>query len=251
MPGQRGAQWPVQGGSSLPCAVLACERAAGRGVDPSESATYCPGQLLARIACSGLAGDAQLAYPWFQCASEGSPVNAPDVEVESQCSTADTAPDDAAVLGPGLTLRWPPTPPTPPPPSTAATAPPSSPATPVATLAAPGAPAVAGGAALMSIGSASHHLGTCRPCAFFLKEEGCKGGAACRWCHLCPAGEKKRRKKERHLAHRCAREQAAHLAAWQAHCMPQHNSWDRCNEAQPQRPAGHGCALSTILKETA
>lgn len=49
---------------------------------------------------------------------------------------------------------------------------------------------------LPSIGSAEHCLGTCRPCAFF-HAKGCSNGVNCIYCHLCDAGEKKRRMKEK------------------------------------------------------
>jgi len=45
-----------------------------------------------------------------------------------------------------------------------------------------------------SFGSAMHRLGQCQPCAWFWKPQGCSNGAECRRCHLCPAGEVKRRK---------------------------------------------------------
>lgn len=45
-------------------------------------------------------------------------------------------------------------------------------------------------------GSAKHHLGSCKPCAFVYKS-GCTSGYDCEFCHLCDPGEKKRRKKER------------------------------------------------------
>eukprot|EP00913_Durusdinium_trenchii_P020250 g19023.t1 len=53
-------------------------------------------------------------------------------------------------------------------------------------------------------GSAGHGLGACKPCAFFYKasrlpcqlEDGCQSGFECAFCHLCPPGEKIRRKKE-------------------------------------------------------
>ncbi|CAE7227282.1 unnamed protein product [Symbiodinium natans] len=45
-------------------------------------------------------------------------------------------------------------------------------------------------------GSAKHHLGLCKPCAFVFKD-GCNTGWECEFCHLCEPGEKKRRKKER------------------------------------------------------
>jgi hypothetical protein len=51
-------------------------------------------------------------------------------------------------------------------------------------------------AALPTVGSARHLVGKCKPCAFAFKE-GCESGASCEFCHLCPPGEKKRRKKHR------------------------------------------------------
>jgi len=47
---------------------------------------------------------------------------------------------------------------------------------------------------LSTIGSAGHGLGNCKPCAFF-HTKGCGNGYQCPFCHLCPAGEKKRRQK--------------------------------------------------------
>mmetsp|Transcript_117818 Transcript_117818/g.293825 ORF Transcript_117818/g.293825 Transcript_117818/m.293825 type:complete len:594 (+) Transcript_117818:96-1877(+) len=40
-----------------------------------------------------------------------------------------------------------------------------------------------------------HNLGRCRPCAWFWKAAGCQNGEDCSYCHLCPAGEIKARKK--------------------------------------------------------
>jgi len=48
---------------------------------------------------------------------------------------------------------------------------------------------------LPSQGSAGHARGSCRPCAFF-HTPGCANGVSCPFCHLCDAGERKRRKKE-------------------------------------------------------
>jgi len=48
---------------------------------------------------------------------------------------------------------------------------------------------------LMTSGSASHQAGQCKPCAFAWKPVGCQDGPACKFCHLCPAGEKQRRKR--------------------------------------------------------
>lgn len=53
-----------------------------------------------------------------------------------------------------------------------------------------------------SMGSSLHHVGTCVPCAWFWKEQGCTNGATCRRCHLCPLGEVKNRKKQKMAAKR-------------------------------------------------
>lgn len=50
---------------------------------------------------------------------------------------------------------------------------------------------------LPSVGAAFHSSGQCKPCAWFWKADGCKWGAECGHCHLCPEGELRRRKKER------------------------------------------------------
>ncbi|CAK0862186.1 unnamed protein product [Prorocentrum cordatum] len=49
--------------------------------------------------------------------------------------------------------------------------------------------------ALPSRGSAGHSTGFCKPCAFYATK-GCGNGAQCKFCHLCDAGEKKRRRKD-------------------------------------------------------
>jgi len=53
-----------------------------------------------------------------------------------------------------------------------------------------------GSAELPSIGSREHAAGECKPCAF-LHTKGCTSGAMCSFCHLCVAGEKKKRQKTR------------------------------------------------------
>lgn len=51
---------------------------------------------------------------------------------------------------------------------------------------------------LWSEGSAQHSSGTCKPCAFLWKDEsGCQNGANCKFCHMCPPGEVKNRKKQK------------------------------------------------------
>eukprot|EP00928_Gymnodinium_smaydae_P005144 TRINITY_DN11772_c0_g1_i2.p1 TRINITY_DN11772_c0_g1~~TRINITY_DN11772_c0_g1_i2.p1 ORF type:complete len:288 (-),score=74.61 TRINITY_DN11772_c0_g1_i2:84-947(-) len=44
-------------------------------------------------------------------------------------------------------------------------------------------------------GSALHGSGACKPCGFFWKASGCHFGRNCHYCHLCPEGELKLRKK--------------------------------------------------------
>lgn len=48
---------------------------------------------------------------------------------------------------------------------------------------------------LPSLGSELHSSGECKPCAWFWKASGCASGEDCDYCHLCPAGELKKRKK--------------------------------------------------------
>mmetsp|Transcript_12896 Transcript_12896/g.37157 ORF Transcript_12896/g.37157 Transcript_12896/m.37157 type:complete len:329 (+) Transcript_12896:70-1056(+) len=48
------------------------------------------------------------------------------------------------------------------------------------------------------LGSAGHAQGLCKPCAWFHKDGGgCKNGASCGYCHVCPPGELKRRKRDK------------------------------------------------------
>lgn len=54
---------------------------------------------------------------------------------------------------------------------------------------------------LPSLGSAGHDIGECRPCAFIHKQRGCSLAAGCPFCHLCGAGEKRRRQKEKKAAY--------------------------------------------------
>lgn len=49
---------------------------------------------------------------------------------------------------------------------------------------------------LPSIGSLGHSIRRCKPCAFSTRL-GCSNGLQCQFCHLCEAGEKKRRRKEK------------------------------------------------------
>jgi len=49
----------------------------------------------------------------------------------------------------------------------------------------------------MSHGASLHGTGKCKPCAWFWKPQGCHHADMCNYCHLCPEGELKRRKKEK------------------------------------------------------
>lgn len=50
---------------------------------------------------------------------------------------------------------------------------------------------------LPTVGSEGHRNGTCKPCAFRWKAEGCKNGVECAFCHLCCPGERRWRRKQR------------------------------------------------------
>ncbi|CAE7363053.1 unnamed protein product [Symbiodinium pilosum] len=53
-----------------------------------------------------------------------------------------------------------------------------------------------------SKGSGAHGSGKCRPCAWFWKPQGCQNDKDCGYCHLCPEGELKNRKKSKVAAMR-------------------------------------------------
>jgi hypothetical protein len=48
-----------------------------------------------------------------------------------------------------------------------------------------------------SRGSADHGTGNCKPCAWYHHAEGCRHAFDCEFCHMCPVGEIKKRKKEK------------------------------------------------------
>jgi len=53
-----------------------------------------------------------------------------------------------------------------------------------------------------SVGSGLHGTGSCKPCAWFWKVEGCSNSVDCRHCHACPEGEIRRRRKANHTTRR-------------------------------------------------
>jgi len=48
-----------------------------------------------------------------------------------------------------------------------------------------------------SRGADEHGTGSCKPCAWYHHVEGCRHGHDCEFCHMCPVGEIKKRKKEK------------------------------------------------------
>ena len=48
-----------------------------------------------------------------------------------------------------------------------------------------------------SRGASEHGTGNCKPCAWFHHVEGCRHAQDCEFCHLCPSGEIKKRKKDK------------------------------------------------------
>lgn len=54
-------------------------------------------------------------------------------------------------------------------------------------------------------GSAAHGRGECQPCAWLWKPEGCTRGLGCPFCHVCPRGELRARKKAKHAQMRASR----------------------------------------------
>lgn len=51
-----------------------------------------------------------------------------------------------------------------------------------------------------SIGSMAHGTGSCRPCAWFWKPQGCQNRHDCRHCHLCAEGELKARRRAKQVS---------------------------------------------------
>jgi hypothetical protein len=63
-----------------------------------------------------------------------------------------------------------------------------------------------------SRGSEGHGTGACKPCAWFHHIEGCRHGTDCEFCHLCPNGEIKKRKKEKQKVIRSMKDMSSPIA---------------------------------------
>lgn len=72
---------------------------------------------------------------------------------------------------------------------------------------------------LPSKGSAQHGDGLCTACAWFWKPQGCANGKDCSYCHLCPLGEIRRRRKMKNAVLR-AKDAAKNEDAAQSNSAP-------------------------------
>ena len=61
-----------------------------------------------------------------------------------------------------------------------------------------------------SKGASDHGSGICKPCAWFHHAEGCRHAGDCEFCHMCPAGEIKKRKKEKQKLIKSMKSTTAH-----------------------------------------
>jgi len=60
---------------------------------------------------------------------------------------------------------------------------------------------------LWSVGSSQHNLGICKPCVFLWKDaNGCQNGTNCTFCHMCPPGVAKQRKKQKQTMRKMVRQ---------------------------------------------
>lgn len=119
-------------------------------------------------------------------------------------------------------------------PPAVAVLPPRVPAPPCLSLAAqlPDPRLEVGSAQCQSVGSADHFRGKCRPCAFF-HNRGCESGKNCKFCHLCPAGEKKRRQRDLCEAGK-ARTHLWRMAVAEAYAAEAARQAAACREDYPQ-----------------
>jgi len=86
-----------------------------------------------------------------------------------------------------------------------------------------------------NVGSDLHSLGECQPCAWSGKPSGCFNAASCVFCHMCPAGEIKARRKERQ---KLMKAELAKLREAADTAQPQRNSLpEEDREHAPMQPA--------------
>mmetsp|Transcript_73685 Transcript_73685/g.203433 ORF Transcript_73685/g.203433 Transcript_73685/m.203433 type:complete len:264 (+) Transcript_73685:81-872(+) len=63
-----------------------------------------------------------------------------------------------------------------------------------------------------SEGAKGHEQGTCKPCAWHWKREGCQKASRCTYCHMCPDGELRRRRWAKLEMRRRARKRSSETA---------------------------------------
>eukprot|EP00929_Paragymnodinium_shiwhaense_P047895 TRINITY_DN2429_c0_g2_i1.p1 TRINITY_DN2429_c0_g2~~TRINITY_DN2429_c0_g2_i1.p1 ORF type:complete len:380 (-),score=94.42 TRINITY_DN2429_c0_g2_i1:253-1392(-) len=88
---------------------------------------------------------------------------------------------------------------------------------------------------LPSRGSSTHGSGKCRPCAWFWKPQKCLNARECGYCHLCPEGELKARKKTKVTAMRMGA------------LVPRAKGADRQQKASGSGSAGRVMKLSMLV----
>lgn len=151
----------------------------GEEADSSCGRTSCPRDSLASSAFSDGSEEALVldnlpGEPW-------------KVNISLQRTSSPSRVDEVMCASPGL-----------PPPS-------------ISTLAAPG---LSGERSLVSLGSAAHSTGNCKPCGFFWKAGGCQNGQLCLHCHLCPERAARQRRKARKSEHRAVPEEATYSVSY-------------------------------------
>jgi len=94
---------------------------------------------------------------------------------------------------------------------------------------------------LWSVGSAAHEIGTCKPCAFLWKDPkqpGCSNGRECTFCHLCPPGEVKARKKQKMFMRKLAKNLQCMDPTMDQHAMGFEQNFN--SQYQNEYSAGYG-----------
>jgi len=109
------------------------------------------------------------------------------------------------------------------------------------------------GRAALNPGSRWHSQGTCVPCAWFWKPQGCQNGQECRHCHLCPEGEIKARKKKKLAAMRSVSDGAEcgtiNVSAWR-NSPPGLKSPGQASESSDNDQQQAGAAGSSSASES-
>jgi hypothetical protein len=92
----------------------------------------------------------------------------------------------------------------------------------------------------LSVGSAMHFAGDCKPCAWRWKTGGCANKLSCRFCHICPDGALKKRRRAKlqdvkeaaRIAAAQKEEQEQALKAAAAQRKQKYNSYNKRSNGQ-------------------